>query len=71
MARKANEKQLRDVVRLIEDQPGYKSGEYAELMGYHRQTFNRLLIQLHDHGVLLSEDGQGRLWPFEKKGKAV
>jgi hypothetical protein len=64
MARKADEKRLRAVVQLIENQPGYKPGEYAQLMGWHRQTFNRLLVQLHDRGVLLSEDRQGRIWLF-------
>ena len=69
MARKADEKQLQVVIQLIEKQPGNKSSEYASLMGCHRQTFNRFLVQLNDRGMLLSEDGQGRLWLFDENRK--
>jgi len=71
MARKADEKRLQEAVRLVTVHPGCQSGEYAQMMGCHRQTFNRLLVQLNDQGVLLSEDDKGRLWPFGKKGRVL
>lgn len=64
MARKTNERRLQKATQLLQNQPGCKSGEYAQMMGCHRQTFSRLLVQLNDRGLLLSEDGKGRLWPF-------
>jgi DNA-binding IclR family transcriptional regulator len=64
MARKANPDRLRVAARLLSEQPGHLSAEYARRMGCPRETFNRLLVQLDDRGFLLSEDPQGRLWPF-------
>ena len=69
MARKADEKRLQKVAHLMSERPGYKSGEYALMMGCHRETFTRLLVQLNDQGFLLSEDKQGRLWPFQNLRK--
>ena len=66
MARKADEQRLQKAEQLLHSQPGYKSGEYAQKMGCHRQTFNRLIVQLNDRGVLISEDDKGRLRPFNK-----
>ena len=66
MARKANPFRLQQVAQIIYEQPGHKSGEYARMMRTHRQTFNRLLVQLEDRGILFSEDDKGRLWPFGK-----
>ena len=64
MARKANESQIRQAAQLIHNQPGGRSANYANAMGCARETFNRLLVQLNDRGILFSEDPQGRLWPF-------
>jgi hypothetical protein len=66
MARKADEQRLQKAEQLLHSQPGHKSGEYAQKIGCHRQIFNRLLVQLNDRGVLISEDDKGRLWPFGK-----
>jgi DNA-binding IclR family transcriptional regulator len=64
MARNADPDRLREAARLLAEQPGHMSAEYARRMGCPRETFNRLLVQLDDRGFLLSEDRQGRLWPF-------
>jgi DNA-binding IclR family transcriptional regulator len=64
MPRNADPERLQEAARLITEQPGHLSAEYARRMGCHRETFNRLLVQLDDRGFLLSEDPQGRLWPF-------
>lgn len=66
MGRKANPDRLQKAARLLLEQPGHLSAEYARRMGCHRETFSRLLVQLDDQGFLLSEDEQGRLWPFAK-----
>jgi hypothetical protein len=66
MGRKANETRLREVARLLHTQPGRKAGEYARLLGIHREDFGRVLVQLNDRGILLSEDDKGHLWPFNE-----
>jgi DNA-binding IclR family transcriptional regulator len=64
MARKPNPDRLQVAERLLEEQPGHLPAEYAQIMGCHRESFNRLLVQLDEKGFLLWEDEQGRLWPF-------
>lgn len=66
MGRKANEDRIRAAKQAIEANPGHRSGHYARKLGYHRETFNRILVQLNDRGILLSEDGKGRLWPISR-----
>lgn len=65
MARKANEGRLRKAKRSIYSNPGQKAGTYARRLGLHREAFNRILVTLNDRGVLLWEDEEGRLWPFQ------
>ena len=67
MARKADEARLKEVSQLFHSKPGRIAGEYARMLGIHREDFSRVLVQLNDRGVLLSEDEKGRLWPFDKK----
>ena len=67
MARKADETRLKEVSKLFHLKPGRKAGEYARILGIHREDLSRVLVQLNDRGVLLSEDEKGRLWPFDKK----
>ena len=64
MSRKANEQRIQDAARLVHNRPGKRSAEYAREMGCARETFNRLLVRMNDRGILLSEDREGRLWPF-------
>ena len=66
MPRKANESRLQEAATLLQTQPGCKAGEYARRLGIHREDFRRVLVQLNDRGVLLSEDDNGHLWPFSK-----
>lgn len=65
MARNVNLFRLQRAAQIIHERPGYRSGEYARMLDCHRETFNRLLTQLEERGVLISEDEQGRLWPFD------
>lgn len=62
MARIADEVRIRSVVRLLEENPGHRPGDYARMMAWHREAFVRVLTQLEDRGVLVSEDRKGRLW---------
>ena len=64
MGRKANQARIKAAEKAIKTNSGHRAGHYASKLGYHRETFNRVLVQLHDRGVLLSEDERGRLWPF-------
>ena len=64
MPRKVDPDRIQEAARLLADQPGHLSAEYARRMGCHRETFNRLLVHLDEQGFLLSEDERGRLWPF-------
>lgn len=66
MPRKANERRLREITSLLRTQPGHKAGEYARLLGIHREDFRRVLVQLNDRGILLAEDDKGHLWPFNE-----
>jgi hypothetical protein len=66
MGRKANDTRLREVASLLHAQPGCKAGEYARILGMHREDFSRALVQLNDRGILLAEDGNGHLWPFKQ-----
>ncbi len=67
MGRKANETRLTKAKNLLYTKPGHKPGTYARMLGCHRETFNRILVQLNDRGVLLSEDNKGHLHPFGGK----
>jgi len=64
MSRKADETRLRAAQFAIEKQPGQKAGFYARLLGWHRESVNRILTMLNEQGILLSEDDKGGLWPF-------
>lgn len=66
MPRRADEKKVQVVVELLHARPGRRPGEYARMMGCHREAFVRVLAQLERAGVLLAEDGDGRLWPVER-----
>lgn len=66
MARKANEERLKEVSDLFQSKPGHRAGEYARMLKIHREELSRVLVQLNDRGIMLSEDEQGRLWPFNK-----
>jgi hypothetical protein len=65
MGRKANESRLQAISSLLHTQPGRRAGEYARMLGMHRENFGRALVQLNDRGVLLSEDDKGHLRPFD------
>ena len=67
MARRANEGRLRELAETIEARPGLTAAKLARELGWQRSAVTRALPALEERGVLLTEDGQGRLAPFEKE----
>lgn len=65
MSRKPNEKEIAKLRRVIERQPGQKSGTFARKLNWSREKVARRLVTLNDRGVLFYEDDQGRLYPFD------
>ncbi len=68
MPRKANEAKIARAAVLLKTRPGLRAGRYARMLGCHRESFNRLLVQLNDRDFLLFEDEKGRLWVFDQWG---
>ena len=64
MARRIDKQRMEQVIQLIRQQPGLRAGQYARLLGIHREVVNRMLASLEQQGVLLYEDN-GRLWFYE------
>ncbi len=69
MARKPQQDRLDGIYRTIEENPGEKAGFLARLLGLNRSEVTRALPTLEEKGILVSEDEQGRLWPFTKSLK--
>lgn len=65
MARKINDKRLKEIYNKVEQHPGRKPGFIAKLLGVNRSDVTRALPALQDQGLLISEDDQGGLWPFK------
>jgi DNA-binding IclR family transcriptional regulator len=70
MSRNADERRLRVLLGAIERHPGQRVGFIARLLGWPHEVVNRGLVALGDHGVLLSEDERGGLWPVEDQDQA-
>jgi hypothetical protein len=66
MPKLVKELKLQAVVKLVTSHPGLRSGEYARMLGCHREAFMRVLLKLEHRGVLLAEDDEGRLWLAEQ-----
>lgn len=67
MPRQANETHLADLQEAIETHPGQRPGFFSRLLNWPREEVSRKLVTLNDRGVLLWEDDQGGLWPFEER----
>jgi len=67
MARPANQDRLQELYQHVEEHPGQKAGWLARLLGWNRSEVTRSLPALEERGYFLSEDEQGRLWPFPKE----
>lgn len=67
MSRNADERRLRALLGAIERHPGQRVAFIARLLGWRHEAVSRGLVSLDDHGVLLSEDERGGLWPAGNK----
>ncbi|GAB4505465.1 MAG: hypothetical protein Fur0043_24600 [Anaerolineales bacterium] len=67
MARQPNSERLEGIYRKIEEHPGERPGFLARLLGVNRSEVTRALPALEEKGLLVSEDDDGRLWPFRRE----
>lgn len=63
--RKTDPQRIQDIWQAVEQQPGVLPARVAQQLGIHRSSVTRALPALEQAGKLLSEDGQGRLWPWK------
>ena len=61
------EPELDEMNNLIAQHPGMTAAELAEKLGVAKSTIARRLPGMDEAGLLLYEDEQGKLWPFNKK----
>jgi len=65
MARKTDDKKLKEIYNKVEEHPGKKAGFIARLLGLNRSEVTRSLPALEEKKLYIAEDDQGRLWPFQ------
>lgn len=68
MPRSADENRLEALRQAIETYPGQPVGFFARLLDWPHEVISRVLVSLNDSGVLLFEDEQGGIWPFNNMG---
>lgn len=61
------EVEFEEVKEVIEQHPGISIRELARRLGVAASTIVRRLPSLNDAGILLWEDDEGGLWPFDNK----
>jgi DNA-binding transcriptional ArsR family regulator len=65
--RHANRERLEAVWQVVAREPGIRAGKVARRLEIPRSSVTRALAAMDEAGLLLSEDGRGRLWPWERK----
>jgi Mn-dependent DtxR family transcriptional regulator len=65
--RRADRERLEAIWQTVEREPGVKAGKVAQDLEIPRSSVTRALAAMDEAGLLLSEDGQGRLWPWGRK----
>lgn len=69
MGRKPPTERLERIYETVEQHPGQRPGYIARLLGLHRSEVTRVLPAMDDHGMYVSEDERGGLWPYCRKRK--
>ncbi len=69
MPRRRDPKDLQELYEAVKRHPGQRPSFFAQLLGWPRSKVTRALPDLEDHGLLLTEDEGGRLFPFFKSRK--
>ena len=67
MAGKRKEERLAQIYETVENHPGQRASFIARLLQWPRSTVTRALPDMQQEGYLLSEDDNGRLWPFNNQ----
>ena len=62
MARKTGKRRVEMIVQAVQSNPGKRAGYIAQRLGLSRSSVIRSLPALEEAGILLSEDGRGRLF---------
>jgi Mn-dependent DtxR family transcriptional regulator len=65
--RRAKRERLEAIWQAVEREPGIRPGRVARRLCIPRSSVTRALPALEADGLLLSEDGRGRLWTWERQ----
>jgi len=65
-----NFERLETAWRAVMDRPGLSAWELSQSMGLRMGLVTSILVTMENNGYLLSEDGDGGLYPFELRGRA-
>jgi DNA-binding IclR family transcriptional regulator len=62
MARGTSNQRVEMIAQAVQSNPGKRAGFIARKLGLHRSSVTRALPALEEAGILLAEDGRGRLF---------
>ena len=62
MARKTGNRRVEMIAQAVQSNPGKRAGYIAQRLGLSRSSVIRSLPALEEAGILLAEDGRGRLF---------
>jgi len=62
MARRTTNGRVEMIAQAVQSNPGKRAGFIARKLGLHHSSVTRALPALEEAGILLAEDGRGRLF---------
>ncbi len=62
MARRTGNRRVEMIAQAVQSNPGKRAGYIAQRLGLSRSSVIRSLPALEEAGILLAEDGRGRLF---------
>jgi DNA-binding IclR family transcriptional regulator len=62
MAWRTSNRRVEMIAQAVQSNPGKRAGYIARKLGLHRSSVTRALPALEEAGILLAEDGHGRLF---------
>jgi DNA-binding IclR family transcriptional regulator len=62
MAQRTSNRRVEMIAQAVQSNPGKRVGFIARKLGLHRSSVTRALPALEEAGILLAEDGRGRLF---------
>jgi DNA-binding transcriptional ArsR family regulator len=65
--RRADRERLEGIWKAVEREPGVRPAGVARRLGVSRSSVTRALPAMEGAGLLLSEDPQGKLWPWKRR----